>query len=505
MRQLFIILVFSSLKVNCQNSEKTTTINIIGIPNYNAEYTFKSGITFRKDILFEVLFDHQIEYIKLSEAKQQSSFVFNAKSDYVVLKHYINYFDFNEYIFMNGDTIEINYNFKPYIVKVINRNSLELDYTFEDSIRKQFFKNEINPIALYFDLNKFYDILIPTYSKNTPRITSEHIEKRNYQSELLGKRHVKPILFNYLSIYEKSIDSLKDKKISSFVYNYNKYKVSIFKALSNIESEQINEEEAKNILVQLDNTNLPFFDNYRHLIYNTILKKFIYSKLPFIDLKDGVNRAPDQVYTSIYKSQIFPEKDKNRLLKYEVHRAAEILSKEKFNKLFNSFSLNTNDIEGITEIKAAYPHLLSGLEITNSLELMDFQNNKTSLKNFLSENKNKVVYLDMWASWCGPCRAEFPYSESLRAYYKNKPVIFLYASIDKSFIAWKKAVVKEKLDNYPYNFLIANTDNSSFINENKINSIPRYLIFGKNGELVYANAAKPSNSIIRKKLNELIE
>ena len=60
-----------------------------------------------------------------------------------------------------------------------------------------------------------------------------------------------------------------------------------------------------------------------------------------------------------------------------------------------------------------------------------------SFAEVLSEFKGSVVYVDFWASWCGPCRGQFPHAKKLHEKLKDKPVVFLYISFDRSEEEWK--------------------------------------------------------------------
>ncbi len=50
----------------------------------------------------------------------------------------------------------------------------------------------------------------------------------------------------------------------------------------------------------------------------------------------------------------------------------------------------------------------------------------------LAKYKGKVVYLDFWASWCGPCRLSFPYMELLRSAYARKEFVVIAVNVDHS-------------------------------------------------------------------------
>ncbi|MFD2933995.1 TlpA family protein disulfide reductase [Spirosoma flavum] len=113
----------------------------------------------------------------------------------------------------------------------------------------------------------------------------------------------------------------------------------------------------------------------------------------------------------------------------------------------------------------------------------------------LDDFKGKVIYLDVWASWCGPCRAEFPFSKQLHERLTKKQkeqVVFLYLSIDENEEAWKKALAVLQL---PGEQGWSKGDwHSRTVQYFGIDSIPRYMLINKNGQVVDATAKRPSTN-----------
>lgn len=124
----------------------------------------------------------------------------------------------------------------------------------------------------------------------------------------------------------------------------------------------------------------------------------------------------------------------------------------------------------------------------------------------LSSLKNKVVYIDVWATWCGPCIQEMPASKVLRkSFEKNDKVVFLYISIDSDQQAWKK-YLEENADfkgehiNQP-----RGEQFQSFWKNYQFSSIPRYMLIDQEGKLVDANADRPSSGRIETAIQRLLE
>ena len=119
-------------------------------------------------------------------------------------------------------------------------------------------------------------------------------------------------------------------------------------------------------------------------------------------------------------------------------------------------------------------------------------------------SKNKLTYVDFWASWCAPCRAEMPDSKKLRDEYASKGVNFVYISTDENAADWDKANKKIGLPD-DLSFLLPNSVESKLVKQFKVNAIPRYMLINKNGKVIDADALRPSDKEIRGVLDGLLK
>lgn len=133
----------------------------------------------------------------------------------------------------------------------------------------------------------------------------------------------------------------------------------------------------------------------------------------------------------------------------------------------------------------------------------DYENFKGG-KTKLSDLKGKYVYIDLWATWCAPCRAEIPYLQKIEEKYHGKNIEFVSISIDKAKDneKWKKFVTDKKLGGVQ---LFADKDwESEFVVNYGVTGIPRFILIDPQGNIVKSDALRPSDPELDKQLSALL-
>lgn len=143
------------------------------------------------------------------------------------------------------------------------------------------------------------------------------------------------------------------------------------------------------------------------------------------------------------------------------------------------------------------------VEISSDLFLESYYGEKTSFEEFRKTFKGQVIYVDFWASWCAPCRIALPESKRLHEEFKDKDIVFIYLALNDELKEWRKACEQEQLRTN--SFRITNPKSSAFIDNMKLNSIPRYMLYDKSGKLFHADAPSPGGPAIRNLLNNLLK
>ena len=131
-------------------------------------------------------------------------------------------------------------------------------------------------------------------------------------------------------------------------------------------------------------------------------------------------------------------------------------------------------------------------ELVPGSQALDFTMTDKKGKTFrLSDFRGKAVYIDVWATWCGPCCAEIPHMEKLAAHYaKDKRIELISISLDEDKAKWEKKLAEDKPEWKQY--ICLDAFDSQLCKNYDINGIPRFFFFDKDGKVISLEAPRPS-------------
>lgn len=171
-------------------------------------------------------------------------------------------------------------------------------------------------------------------------------------------------------------------------------------------------------------------------------------------------------------------------------------------EIFDFINKNVTDEKVKEAAKKAYDvatKLTSGSPSPKFSNYENFNGGTTSLDDF----KGKVTYIDIWATWCLPCRGEIPALKELEKKFHGKDIAFVSISIDQNKDEWKEFVKSEDLKGVQ--LFAENAFESQFIQDYGIRQIPTFIIIDKEGKIVNADAPRPSSDEITGLLEGLLK
>lgn len=137
-----------------------------------------------------------------------------------------------------------------------------------------------------------------------------------------------------------------------------------------------------------------------------------------------------------------------------------------------------------------------------SFTLNDINNRKLSFSSF--RNKNYIL-IDFWASWCIPCRADFPFLKELYKKYSSKGLEIINISRDDNIQFWKTAIKNDGIDIWKQISTKQNDDN--ILKHYFVNAIPLKFLINKQGVIIgkWLGTGEVNNKEIKMTLDQIFE
>ena len=138
----------------------------------------------------------------------------------------------------------------------------------------------------------------------------------------------------------------------------------------------------------------------------------------------------------------------------------------------------------------------------NLLDPILASNSEEFYHQLFDQYKGKYVYIDFWATWCGPCKSEMAVSKQLQKNYEGKDIVFLYLCCASDKTSWTNYIKSEQLSGAHY---FINHDEQNYLSSFfEIRGYPTYAVLDPKGNLIDNNPPRPSSQNINNYLDDLL-
>ncbi|MCF6350838.1 MAG: TlpA family protein disulfide reductase [Flavobacteriaceae bacterium] len=253
--------------------------------------------------------------------------------------------------------------------------------------------------------------------------------------------------------------------------------------------------------------NYNYDDAKNSIIFNGIgseTSNYLVTKIKF-ETKEKIKdyRSLFKLEEEVFNTRIsYLESEVSKMLSGNIDSMVKVKELANYNKIFTKIKQNYKVQQKQNSV------LAKGKPSPKFVNYINYKGGKTSLDDF----KGTYVYLDIWATWCGPCKQQIPFLDKIEKEYRHKNIKFVSISTDdarrnggswdKAKDKWKKMIKDKKMGGTQ---LFANKGfQSDFIKAYGINSIPRFILIDPDGNIVDVNAPRPSQPQLKELLNSLL-
>lgn len=235
--------------------------------------------------------------------------------------------------------------------------------------------------------------------------------------------------------------------------------------------------------LNLNDDSLLSDDNYLQLISENLIKndhRKINEDQKFLD-------AISKLENGLFKDRLL-----HRQLKKSIEESENISERD---SVFNIYikQISKPSYVALLEKNRTDLNRLSKSKTPPQIEAYNRNKEKQNFNDF----KGNYVAIDVWASWCGPCKRETPYFEKAALALKDKPITFVSLSVDNSEADWL-VDTKNKSDATIH---LRVKSHKQFMTDYNINGIPRFILLNPEGLIEDMDFTRPSNKKFEEFLN----
>lgn len=330
----------------------------------------------------------------------------------------------------------------------------------------------------------------------------------SHASNFLAKKYLLDEKLDRRALY-----SLSEKDFLSEVNNIEK---NLYALLNHRLDETFKKNEEKSIWMEWSTAKLNY-QSYHESISDSsiILSKDYFNFITEIDVNDPIHLENNDSFNFLktYVKSRKKSQDKNYMLSSLEFLSTHFESQKTIDTIAMVMMKNYLDEDNLSEIEEvliAFKKIHSDTSMVSKMtELaiemtllnpgnpaLDFTYpNKNGKEKSLSDFKGSYVYLDVWATWCGPCKREIPDLIKLEKDYHDKNIVFMSVSVDEEddHQTWLDMIEEKQLGGVQL-FAAGWTQ---IAKDYHIKGIPRFMLFDPQGNILDTNASRPSDPLTR--------
>jgi len=458
----------------------------------------------------------------------------DTQNKFIAVTHSYNLNENAYYLFHKGDTVLFTYKENIPYATILNRETSFHNSNYDIFIRENVTNNRVSAMSFYNFHVSVEKAKNEGMSENIIQLQHRQMIFLSEKEQILTKEQAFDIAIDEVMREHKLQDSLHNVGLLfDDEFNYRRFNlVSTVKNNFSQDSAFIKHPDIEKIIAETD-LSAEKFAEFAHLQKLQQSQRELNEKVNdnLKDIKPNTISAarsgisyPNHIarFDTISNLDFLSVKSKGSFLSHELKGIFEyenINDIEKYSRKYLSITgdtlfvrnlwLNSKEINNIDFSENNRNNFIISLNMNSAksaqLFLIDKNNRHTNLQEVLDKNKGKVIYLDFWASWCAPCLQSMPHAKVLREEYKDKDVAFIYLAFNDEEENWKAYEQKYEVDYLSESYFITNSKTAQIIADLDLKTVPRYLLFDKNGGLAHSNAPEPRGRVIREQLDKLLK